>query len=207
MIYVNNEEKHFPVVTRCTNCNNAKTLRDFHISNYKSLKCNKCGSDNPIIYLPYTWGDQLNLDFLLQYLPEKEFDVQEYDGNEDDYYNYVQYVEDKKCSMCNHNKFMSISFDGPMVKTHFGELPTGTPFQDYVHRYYSGVCSNCGDFEDDEHERLIGDERIEWENDMARFDSIPEEKPEEIDYDEDYDDKQAWDLEHGGPDIEDGEYK
>ena len=207
MIHINNEESHFPVVTRCTNCNNAKTLKNFHISNYKNLKCNNCGYANPIVYLPYAWGDQLNLNFLLEYVSEKEFDIQEYDSNEDDYYNYVQYVEDKKCSMCNHNKFMNISFDGPMTNTPFGRLPTDTPFQDYIIRYYNGVCSNCGDFEEDEHESLIGDERAEWENDMARFDSIPEERPEKIDYEEDLDDKEDWDLINNGPDLEDGEYK
>ena len=205
MIYLFEETKDFfPVVARCSQCNNAKTIEGFNISTYEKLICSKCHARNPIIYVPYNQYGDLDIEFLADHKSGKNFNLDKYDNDEGfPEQQFTQYIESRKCPICNNKKFSSIFLETPLKNTPFGELPTSME----EHKSYGAACTPCGDHAHFENEELMRDEKQEWTEEDAMLENIPKPETDQIPYEEDYDSERPWDIEIGGPYLEDGEFK
>ena len=75
------------------------------------------------------------------------------------------------------------------------------------HKYYRAACTPCGDHAHFENEELMRDEKQEWAAEEVMLENIPKPETDQIPYEEDYDSERHWDIEIGGPDLEDGEFR
>ena len=206
MIYLHGEIKDFfPVVARCCECNNAKTIEGFNISTYEKLICSKCHARNPIIYVPYNQDGFLDIEFLTDHKSGKNFNLDKYDNDDDllPEQQFTQYIQSRQCPMCKNKKFSSITLETPLTNTPFGELPTSM----LKHESYGAACTPCGDDVYFKNEELMRDEKQEWAEEDAMLQNIPKPQTDQIPYEEDYDSERPWDIEIGGPDLEEGKFK